>query len=116
METIAKPRNEAELVLLKSLFEAEDIQYFVQNDNFGSILVGPQIAYYNEKAIMVPPEFADRAREIVADLRRQDVPVESKTGLLDRLRMIVETLVFSWFVPGRRRRKSDAATGSGRRE
>lgn len=103
MEKIAIPRNEAELITLRSLFEAEDIQYFVHNDNFGTMLVGPLISQYNAKAVMVPVEFAGRAREIVAELRRSEATTaESKPGFMDRVRMVFEAAVFSWFVPGRR--------------
>ena len=106
MEKIFDPQNEAELAVVKSLFEAEGIQYFVQNDNFGSILVGPQISNYNVKTILVPGEYADRARDIVAELRKRDTRIESTTTFADRLRMIFETAIFSWFVPGRHRGKS----------
>ena len=99
--------NEAELITLRSLLEAEGIQYFVHNDNFGTMLVGPLISLYNSKAIMVPDQFAGRAREIVAELRRPEVTtVEATPGFLDRVRMVFEAVVFSWFVPGRRWRRS----------
>ena len=47
MEKIVNPENEAELALFKSLFEAEGIRYFVHNENFGSILIGPKMSNYN---------------------------------------------------------------------
>jgi len=107
MIKIATPMNEAELITLRSLLEAEGIQYFVHNDNFGTMLVGPLISLYNAKAIMVPDEFAGRAREIVAELRRPEATnIESTPGFLDRVRMVFEAVVFSWFVPGRRWRRS----------
>jgi len=111
MEKITTPKNEAELVTLKSLFEAEGIQYFVHNDNFGTILTGPQIDYYNAKTILAPTEFSDRAREIVEEFRGLTPPRETRTRFADRLRMVFETVVFSWFVPGRRWGRS---RGSGR--
>ncbi len=111
MEKIFNPENEAELALIKSLFDAEGIYYFVQNDNFGSILVGPQISNYNVKTVLVPDDSANRAREIVAELRQHDVVVDSKMRLPDRLRMVLETAVFSWFVPGRRWGKSRKSSG-----
>ena len=107
MIKIATPMNEAELLTLRSLLEAEGIQYFVHNDNFGSMLVGPLISLYNSKAIMVPDQFAGRAREIVAELRRHETDtVESTTGFLDRVRMVFEAAVFAWFVPGHRWKRS----------
>ncbi len=106
MEKIVNPMNEAELALFKSLFEAEGIRYFVHNENFGSILIGPQISNYNVKTIFVPAEFADQAREIVTDFRQSEVVAESKPNKPDRFRLVVETVVFGWFMPGRRRGKS----------
>lgn len=106
MEKIVTTDNEAELVALKSLFEAEGIQYFVHNDNFGTILTGPQIPSYNTKTILVPSEFATRAREIVEDFRGGAPPERPAPRFSDRVRMVLETVVFSWFVPGRRWRGS----------
>ena len=113
MEKIASPRNEAELITLMSLLEAEGIQYFVHNDNFGTMLVGPLISLYNSKAIMVPESLADRAREIVAELRRPEIVAsESTPGFLYRVRMVFEAVVFSWFVPGRRWKRSKRSGGN----
>ena len=47
------PDSEAELVLIKSLFDAEDIHYFVLNDHFGPLKVGPRIDLFNTKVIYV---------------------------------------------------------------
>jgi len=41
---IHSPDSEVEALLLKSIFDAAGIEYFVKNDTFGSLAIGPQIA------------------------------------------------------------------------
>jgi hypothetical protein len=54
MKKLYKPENEMELCLIKSIFESEGIRYFVLNDYFGSLYIGPQIDLYNARIFMVP--------------------------------------------------------------
>jgi hypothetical protein len=48
--------------LLKSILEGEGIYYFVRNDNFGSLEVGPRIGLFNTKMIQVQDDHYERAR------------------------------------------------------
>ena len=48
------PRDPGELSLIQSILESEGIYYYVHNDLFGSLRVGPQIDLVNKKTIMVP--------------------------------------------------------------
>ena len=50
------PRDEIELVFLKSVFDAEGIGYCVMADFFGSLRIGPQIPFFNKKIIIVRQE------------------------------------------------------------
>ena len=109
MRKLYRPRNELELTLIKSIFDGEDIPYFVHNDNFGSLQIGPQIDLFNAKMIMVDEAFYDRAKDLIADFLNNldedtEIPQESYT-LADKIRMILETAVFGWFIPGRKKRK-----------
>ncbi len=40
------PANELELAMIKSLFEAEGIEYFVQNDHYGVLTGTPSVGSY----------------------------------------------------------------------
>lgn len=105
MKKVYSAKNEAELAVLRSVLDAEDIPHFVHNEIFGSIVIGPKIDNYNAKSIMVPDELEDQAREIVAQFETEHPSEDSAPiTLRDRLRMILEVSLFSWFVPGRSRR------------
>ena len=67
MRKLYSPENDAELALILSLFEGEGITYFVINDHFGSLMVGPKIDQYNAKTIMVSDDQTERAHEIIQD-------------------------------------------------
>ncbi len=41
MTGLYSPRNEVEVALLKSIFDAEGIEYFARNGHFVSLRVGP---------------------------------------------------------------------------
>jgi Putative prokaryotic signal transducing protein len=51
MKKLYSPNNDSELVLIKSILDGEGIQYFVHNDHFGTLKVGPRIELFNAKTI-----------------------------------------------------------------
>jgi hypothetical protein len=101
MKKIYAARSEADLVVVRSLLDAEGIAHFVHNESFGSTMVGPRIDNYNVKSIMVADDSVDHARSLLSDFESPQ-------------RMIAEMLLFAWFVPGRRRSKQ-RDTGTTRR-
>jgi hypothetical protein len=101
-------RTEAELLLLRSILDDAGIYFFVKNDVFGSLALGPQIDHYNRKTVYVHASEADEARALLSEFLDKTAlgdpaPVED-LRLTDVLRMVAELLVFGWFMPGRRRR------------
>lgn len=106
MIELYSPRNEVELALIKSILDAEEINYFVRNDKFGSMEIGPQIGSFNTKMIMVQDDQYERARELLADyLDKTENKVEKsevRYSLFDKIRMVFELLLFGWFIPGRK--------------
>ena len=109
MIKLYSPDNEVELALIKSLLEGAQIPFFVHNDHFGSMYIGPHITLFNRKMIMVAPDFELPAKEVIADfLKKQETPIEQKTmheqktSIWDKIRMVLELLLFSWVVPGKR--------------
>ena len=107
MIKLYSPRDLAELALIESILEGEKIPYFIHNDHFGSLEVGPQIDIYNKKTIMVAEEYQKRAKELIDDYietTRDDTAKIPAYSLSDKLRIIFETLLFAWFIPGRHRK------------
>ena len=95
--------------MIESILEEDNIPYFIHNDTFGSLEVGPSIDMYNLKTIMIDTKDKERARELLQDYLNKTTKDEKETipeySLFDKLRFVVETLIFSWFVPGRHRKK-----------
>jgi hypothetical protein len=103
------PQNESESMLLKSVLDSEGINYFVRNDNFGSLEVGPRIGLFNAKMIEVQDDQYERANELLSDYfdKTKKEPEESakEYSWFDKIRMVIEVLVFGWLMPGRRKPK-----------
>lgn len=98
------PENEMEVLLLKSILDDSGIDFFVKNDAFGSLTVGPQIAHYNRKTILVAEDQLDEAREVlVGFLEKTSHRPHAPYRLRDKVRMVFEVLLFGWIMPGRRR-------------
>ena len=101
------PNDELELSMIRGLLDADEIHYFVLNDYFGSMRVGPQIDLVNKKTILVAPEDHDRAKVVISNFLESstdDEEVEMRYTAGQKLRMILEALLFTWFIPGRKRR------------
>ena len=99
------PRNEVELALLKSILESEHISFFVRNDNFGSLEVGPQVGLYNGKMIQVEDDKYERAGELLSDylgtIEAKTTKSERKYSAPDIFRMLMEFILFGWIMPGK---------------
>jgi hypothetical protein len=104
------PKNETELSLIKSILDSEEISYFVRNDNFGSLEVGPHIGLYNGKMIQVQDDQYEKAKELLSDyLEKTNVPIENTLknySLFDKIRMVIEFFVFGWVMPGKIKHKA----------
>ncbi len=108
MINLYSPKNEIELSFIKSLLEGEKIPYFVQNDHFGSLEIGPRVPFYNAKMIMVHEEDLETARKLISEFLKvePETPLSSSEyTLFDKIRLILELLLFGWIMPGRRRAK-----------
>ncbi len=109
MIKLYSPRDLAELTLIESILGGENIPYFVHNDHFGSLEVGPQVDIFNKKTIMVGEEYEERARELLQDFLasiEEETESTASYSIFDKIRMAFEALFFGWFVPGRHRRKA----------
>jgi len=109
MVTLYSPNSEIELAMIKSLLDAERVNYFVKNENFGSMEVGPQIALFNRRIIMVQDNQLENASTLINDYLKETAGKEDEPGqaysLFDKIRMAIEILLFGWLIPGKKRRK-----------
>lgn len=105
------PINEMELAMIRSILDAEEIGYFVNNDNFGSLEVGPRIEIFNKKMIVVPYDQYERASELITDylnkISEQEDEPKRAYSLSDKIRMAVEILLFGWIMPGRKNKSNE---------
>jgi len=105
------PQNEVELAFLKSILDAEEISYFVKNDNFGSLEVGPRIGLFNAKMIEVKDDQHEKAAELLSDylgkVKEKSDESGRKYSFFDKIRMVIEVLIFGWIMPGRRKTGRD---------
>ena len=109
MIELYSPRNEAELAIIKSLLNGEGIDFFVRNDHFGSLKVGPHIELLNAKMIFVHSEQYDHARELISDFlettNQEKVELQYRYSIFDKVRMLIETILFMWIMPGRAKKR-----------
>lgn len=112
--TVFKPDSEPELVTVVAMLEAHDIPCFVHNGALGSLYPGPQIDWFNTRAIMVPEEKVRAARELIDEFQAQPIEPDEpsdpdnpdRPNILDEpppprsaLRVLLEVLIFGWFIP-----------------
>lgn len=109
LSELYSPATEPELLLLRSVLDGAGIFYFVKGDLFGSLTLGPQIDHYNRRTIYVHPSEVEEARELVTEFLAKTAEPRRAAAqdlrLRDVLRMVLEVLVFGWFMPGRRHRR-----------
>jgi Putative prokaryotic signal transducing protein len=100
------PKSEIELLLLKSVFDGAGIRLFVRNEAFGSLAVGPQIEHWNVKSIYVAEADFEEAIALLREFHQRTAddapPAALRYSFGDKARMLLEFLVFGWFMPGRR--------------
>jgi hypothetical protein len=97
------PQTESEVAVVKALLDAHEIPAFVHNRNFGSLLPGLQINAYNSQSVMVPEERVADALELLAEFRAPPSGQPTRASVGGRVRVVLEALIFGWFVPGRDR-------------
>ena len=110
---IASPQSESELSVMLCTLEACGVPTFVQGRGFGSLYPGPQIAAYNARRIMVPAGYeaqAEEALKVFAQPLKPSVP--DSVTVLNKLRVVLEVILFGWFVPGNRHHAAAAPDSS----
>ncbi len=109
MISLYSPDNDVDLAIIKSIFEGEGIEYFVHNDHFGTLKIGPKIDLFNAKTIMVQEHQFEMAKELIDEflenIKEAEAPHNHRYSWADKLRMVIETVLFTWFIPGKRRKR-----------
>lgn len=67
MTRLLAPRDENELMMLRSVLECEGIPYQIQNEHFGGLYPGLNIFALNERIILVDESDYERAWVIAHD-------------------------------------------------
>lgn len=100
------PDSDVEVLMLKSVLDAAGIDYFVQNDTFGGLMPGLQIALCNRRTFFVWEDELAEARAVVREFLHKTRAREPRHyPLREKIRMVFEVLLFGWLVPGRRHRQ-----------
>ena len=64
---LIEPFDEGELVLIRSLLDANDIAFFVRNEHFGSLYPGIALPF-NARIVMVDESDLGRAETLLGEL------------------------------------------------
>jgi len=114
MKKLYIPSNESELVFIKSVLEADEVPFYVQNDNFGSLYSGAYMNYFNAKTIMVSEEYYEEAKEIIKsvikDAEFPGVQTKEPPGVSDLFDSLMSFLSFGFYSPAKN--KSNKTTHS----
>ncbi len=107
MVELYSPEGEPQLAVLKSVLDGAGIRFFVYNDTIGSMLAGPRIAHCNRKQILVAEEDLEEARALLSEFLEKTgsdrtAAPRGAYSTFDKLRMVLEFLLFGWIMPGRR--------------
>ncbi|MDX1410688.1 MAG: DUF2007 domain-containing protein [Nitrospirales bacterium] len=74
---IYEGHDEGEISIIKSLLDANEITFVVENENFGSLYPGGSIPF-NARNIFVPEEDVDRVRILLS--RLHETPRDNIAG------------------------------------
>lgn len=72
MKKLYVPNSESELAVIRSLLDSADIPYYIRNEYFGSLYIGPIIGGLNNKPIFVHENYYKEAKDILARLIEED--------------------------------------------
>lgn len=80
MTKLLSPRDEAELMMLKSLLECNGIAFHVQNEFFGGLYPGLNIFPFNERVILVAESDLARASLLAGDFLKAMADAPEREG------------------------------------
>ena len=105
MKKLYIPSDESELVFIKSVLEADEIPFYVQNENFGSLYGGAYVNFFNAKTILVPEEYYDEAKQIISsvieDAKFEDEISKQPPALSVLISNLICFITLGLYCPGR---------------
>ena len=111
MKKLYIPSDESELVFIKSILEADEVPFYVQNDNFGSLYSGTYINYFNAKTVMVPEEYYEDAKGIIQSVLKDaefvDIKDEEPPRVSDLVDNLISILTLGLYSPRGEKNKSN---------
>jgi len=107
--TICHPVDDMELLFIQMELEAEAIPHFVVGKHFGSLYLGMQMPWYNERSVRVPVNRAAEALKVVQRVRAYYEPAFVNLDKKSKLRIFLEGLLLGWVVPAGNKRPSNPA-------
>lgn len=103
MKKLYIPADESELVFLKSVLESDGVPFYVLNDNFGSLYSGAYMSSFNAKTIMVPEDYYEEAKAIIAsviqDAEFVEIKQEEALGMMQILERLLSFLTLGLYTP-----------------
>lgn len=114
MKKLYIPADESELVFLKSILESDGVPFYVLNDNFGSLYSGAYMSFFNAKTIMVPEDYYEDAKAIIASVIEAPEFVENKQeealGMLDIVERVISFFTLGLYSPSKKETKESDGT------
>jgi hypothetical protein len=82
MTRLLAPRDENELMVIKSLLESDGIPFQIQNEHFGGLYPGLNVFPFSERVILVADSDVERASVLVHDFLKatEGSPEPGPTG------------------------------------
>ncbi|MEM7009596.1 MAG: DUF2007 domain-containing protein [Thermodesulfobacteriota bacterium] len=109
MKKLYIPSDESELVFIKSILEADEIPFYVLNDNFGSLYSGAYMNFFNAKTIMVPEDYYEEAKEVIKsvikDAEFPDFKEKGPPGLSELVQNILTFVTLGLYDPRSKSKK-----------
>ena len=72
MKKLYVPSDESELAVIRSLLDSAEIPYYIRNEYFGSLYIGPAMGSFNSKPIFVHEDFYAEAKQVLSDLIKEE--------------------------------------------
>jgi hypothetical protein len=99
MRVLCHAMDDVEVMFIHARLQSHSIPFTLLGENFGSLYPGVQIAMYNERRFLVPEEFFDQARDVLAAHRENYEPGFVNLEVKSKIRILLETIIWGWCIP-----------------
>lgn len=101
MKKVYTPRDESELAVIRSILDSAEIPYYIKNEHFGSLYIGPAMGGFNSKPIFVSEEYVEQTKELLSNfINNTEGKMETSknnVSFLNRIVVILEFISFGLF-------------------